>query len=113
MTGRSLVKQRVISSPRLIVPASCCRDFNRKAIEFRQSVNVSAAMPRLYADMAVKALLSSSGTSRQTYEDTDGKKREFTGDSRPGVSRNDFGHRWEPSGTWDSSKRLVITPSYE
>lgn len=113
MTGNQLIRERFISSPRLIAPTSCCVDFNQKAIEFRQSINASVASPRLQADIAVKALPTASGMARETYEDTDGKKREFTGDSRPGVEKNEYGFRWEPDASWDSSKKLVITPSYE
>ena len=115
MTGSAGTKQRVIVSQRLISPISCCRDFNKKALTFKQSINVSVASPRLMADIAVKALASAmtDGGRKPTYEDTDNKKREFTGDSRPGVESNDRGYRWETSGTWGNDKKLILSPSYE
>ena len=74
-------KTRVIVSQRLISPLSCCNNFNSKAIEFRASVVQSLSSSRLNADVAVKAAMG----KKPTYEDTDNKKREFTGTTKPGV----------------------------
>jgi CRISPR/Cas system-associated endoribonuclease Cas2 len=113
MTGNAGTKQRVIVSERLISPISCCKDFNKKALTFKQSINASVALPRLMADIAVKALDVADGSRKPTYEDTDNRKREFTGDSRPGVESDDLGYRWERAGTWAKDKKLVLSPSYE
>lgn len=110
MTGDFTDKQRVVIAERLLAPSRPIGDVDEKAMRFKAHVLESTRQERLYADIAVKAL---QGTNRQTYEDTDNRKREFTGDSRPGVEQDDFGHRWETAGKWEPGKRLVISPSYE
>jgi hypothetical protein len=63
--------------------------------------------------MATKAITSGFGIRVKAYVDTDNKKREFTGDSRPGVESNEYGYRWEKSATWEPGSRLVISPSFK
>lgn len=109
MTGDFIERERVILSSRMLAPARTIQDVNKKALAFKASVIESAKQERLFADIAVKAL----GQNRQTYEDTDNKKREFTGDSRPGVESDEFGHRWETAAKWEPGKRFVLAPSYE
>ena len=89
MTGDFTDKERVVVSRRMLAPARTIGDVDKKALTFKASVIESAKQERLIADIAVKAL----GENRQTYEDTDNKKREFTGDTRPGVEADAFGHR--------------------
>lgn len=112
MTGDSLERTRIIVSRRLISPISCCGDINKKALLFRQSIAATSATGRLEPDLAVKALDMATGQSKPTYEDTDGKKREFTGDMRPGVNSNELGYRWESAKTWSPGDVLVLSPSY-
>lgn len=112
MTGVQLERTRVIVSPRLISPIACCGNFNSKAIEFRAAQFASARTGRLMPDIAVKALDPLAGEKKPTYEDTDNKKRDFTGDSIPGVEKNDLGYRWETSRTWEPGRKLSLFPSY-
>lgn len=112
MAKTPLTRERTILSARLIVPTRCCGGFNEKAIRFRQSINSSISMGRLEPELAVKALGDGFGIRKKSYEDTDGKKREFTGDTRPGVDSNEAGYRWEKSRTWEPGSRLVISPSF-
>jgi hypothetical protein len=109
MTGDFTDKERVVVSRRMLAPARTIGDVDKKALTFKASVIESAKQERLIADIAVKAL----GENRQTYEDTDNKKREFTGDTRPGVQSDEFGHRWETAAKWEPGKRFVLSPSYE
>ena len=116
MTGDKRVDvERVVLSRRLIVPEShCCRDVNAVATKFLQSINASVEQPRLSAEIAVKALSTMSSTGKkQTYEDTDNKKREFTGETEPGIESNELNYRWDPNKTWSPGDRLVIHPPYE
>lgn len=109
MTGDFTDKERVVVSRRMLAPARTIDDVDKRALTFKASVIESAKQERLIADIAVKAL----GENRQTYEDTDNKKREFTGDTRPGVQSDEFGHRWETAAKWEPGKRFVLSPSYE
>lgn len=113
MANTPISRERVIVSARLIVPTSCCGGFNQKAILFRQSINTSVETNRLQPEIAIKAISSGFGIRVKAYEDTDGKKREFTGDSRPGVQSNEFGYRWEGAATWEPGSMLVISPSFQ
>ena len=113
MANTPITRERVIVSARLIVPTSCCGGFNEKAVRFKQSINASVETSRLQAEIAVKAITEGFGIRVKASEDTDGKKREFTGDSRPGVQSNDFGYRWEGAATWEPGSRLVISPSFQ
>lgn len=113
MANTPLSRERVIVSARLVVPTSCCGGFNEKAVRFRQSINASVETNRLQAEIAVKAISSGFGIRVKSYEDTDGKKRDFTGDSRPGVESNQFGYRWESAATWEPGSMLVISPSFQ
>jgi hypothetical protein len=109
MTGDFIDVNRVIVSERLLVPVGLAVNANEKALAFKRSISESARQERLIADISVKAL----GENRQTFENTDNRKREFSGDTRPGVESDEFGHRWETAGSWEKGKRLVISPSYE
>lgn len=113
MANTPITRERVIVSARLIVPTSCCGGFNEKAIRFKQSINASVETNRLQADIAVKAITEGFGVRVKTYEDTDGKKRDFTGGSLPGVESNEFGYRWEGAATWEPGSTLVISPSFQ
>lgn len=113
MANTPLSRERVIVSARLIVPTSCCGGFNEKAVRFRKSINASTSTGRLQAEIAAKTITDGFGIRVKAYEDTDGKKREFSADSRPGVKTNDFGYRWEGAATWEPGSRLVISPSFQ
>ena len=102
-------KTRVIVSQRLISPLSCCNNFNSKAIEFRASVTKSLSMSRLDADIAVKAAMG----AKPTYQDTDNKKREFTGTTKPGVEEIAPGMRVETNQAWEEGRSLVLYPSWK
>ena len=102
-------KTRVIVSQRLISPLSCCNNFNSKAIEFRSSVVQSLSTSRLNADIAVKAAMG----AKPTYEDTDNKKREFTGTTKPGVNEIAPGMRVESNQAWEEGRSLVLYPSWK
>lgn len=102
-------KTRVIVSQRLISPLSCCNNFNSKAIEFRASVVQSLSSSRLNADVAVKAAMG----KKPTYEDTDNKKREFTGTTKPGVTETSPGIRVEDNQAWEEGRSLVLYPSWK
>ena len=108
MTGDTN-KTRVIVSQRLISPLSCCNNFNSKAIEFRASVTKSLSMSRLDADVAVKAAMG----AKPTYQDTDNKKREFTGTTKPGVEEVAPGMRVETNQAWEEGRSLVLYPSWK
>jgi hypothetical protein len=112
MANTPVTRERVITSARLIVPTHCCGGFNEKAIRFRQSINSSVSTGRLEPEIAAKAITSGFGVRTKAYVDTDNKKREFTGDTRPGVKSNEFGYRWESSKTWEPGSRLVLSPSF-
>jgi hypothetical protein len=109
MSGE-ITRERVIVSRRLLIPNSCCRDFNQKALGFKHAVNLSASLPRLQADLAVKAL-GSGMLMKQDEGNTDNKKREFTGENMPGVESDDFGYRWRPNAKYEEGAELVLTPS--
>ena len=102
-------KTRVIVSQRLISPLSCCNNFNSKAIEFRASVVQSLSSSRLDADAAVKAAMG----KKPTYEDTDNRKREFTGTTKPGVTEIAPGIRVEGNQAWEEGRGLVLYPSWK
>ena len=102
-------KTRVIVSQRLISPLSCCNNFNSKAIEFRSSVVQSLSTSRLNADIAVKTAMG----AKPTYEDTDNKKREFTGTTKPGVNEIAPGMRVESNQAWEEGRSLVLYPSWK
>ena len=112
MVDAPINRERIVVSARLIVPLSCCGGFNEKALRFRQSINASVSTGRLEPELAVKAVGDVFGLRKKTAEDTDNKKREFTGDTRPGVASNEFGYRWDKSAKWEPGSRLVINPSY-
>jgi len=116
MTGdKKIDGERVIVSPRLMAPESyCCRDVDLVAKTFLQSVNASRIQERLSADIAIKALEGMSAFGKKpTYEDTDNRKRDFTGDLEPGVIADEMNNRWNPSKTYEPGDKLVIFPSYE
>lgn len=106
------VKHRVITSGRLISPASCCRDFNSRAIRFKQAINGSLQSSRLQPDIAIKAL-GSGILRKQDDGNTDNRKREFTGESMPGVESNAYGYRWKPEAKWEPGSKLVLSPPIE
>ena len=101
-------KTRVIVSQRLISPLSCCNNFNSKAVQFRSSVVKSISLSRLNPDIAVKAAMGG-----KTYEDTDNKKREFTGTTKPGVTEISPGVRVEENQSWEEGRSLVLYPSWK
>lgn len=113
MAHTLVTRERVIVSARLIVPTSCCGGFNEKAIRFRQSINSSIETNRLEAEIAAKTITNGFGVRVKSYVDTDNKKRDFTGDTRPGVNSNELGYRWESSKTWEPGSRLVISPPFK
>jgi hypothetical protein len=96
-----------------MVPSSCCGDFNEKAVLFRQSINSSLSTGKLQAELVTKTITEGFGIRVKADVDTDGKKREFTGDSRPGVESNEFGYRWETGGKWEPGSRLVLSPPFQ
>ena len=112
MVDAPINRERIVVSARLIVPLSCCGGFNEKALRFRRAINSSVSTGRLEPELAVKAVGEVFGLRKKTAEDTDNKKREFTGDTRPGVASNEFGYRWDKSAKWEPGSRLVINPSY-
>jgi hypothetical protein len=106
------VKHRVITSGRLVSPVACCRDFDARALRFKQSINGSVYSGRLQADIAVKAL-GWDISRKQDEGNTDNKKREFTGESMPGVEKNAYGYRWKPEARWEPGSKLVLSPTIE
>ncbi len=104
------VKHRVITSGRLVSPVACCRDFDARALRFKQSINGSVYSGRLQADIAVKAL-GWDISRKQDEGNTDNKKREFTGESMPGVEKNAYGYRWKPEARWEPGSKLVLSPT--
>lgn len=108
MAGREYLKVRTIVSQRLISPLSGRKDFNSAAREFAAGVRTSSLLPVLNADIAVKAALG--GTSKPTYEDTDGKKRSSS--SGPaGMVELDNGWRLDPNATYEEGKTFKFFPS--
>lgn len=106
MTGEEN-KIRVIVSQRLISPLSCCNNFNSKALEFRASIKESLSVSRLNPDIATKSMLG----AKPTYEDTDNKKRDSTGATKPGVVEISPGIRTESKQAWENGRSLVLYPS--
>jgi len=102
-------KTRVIVSQRLISPLSCCNNFDSKAIEFRSSITKSLSLSRLNADIVVKAAMG----GKPTYKDTDNRKREFTGTTKPGVTEIAPGIRVEENQAWEEGRSLVLYPSWK
>jgi hypothetical protein len=66
-------------------------------------------MSRLDADIAVKAAMG----AKPTYQDTDNKKREFTGTTKPGVEEIAPGMRVETKQAWEEGRSLVLYPSWK
>jgi len=113
MANTPAMRERIIVSARLVVPSSCCGGFNEKAVLFRQSINSSLSIGRLQAELVTKTITEGFGIRVKADVDTDGKKREFTGDSRPGVESNDLGYRWETGRKWEPGSRLVLSPPFQ
>lgn len=113
MADTPAMRERIIVSARLVVPSSCCGGFNEKAVLFRQSINSSLSIGRLQAELVTKTITEGFGIRVKADVDTDGKKREFTGDSRPGVESNDLGYRWETGRKWEPGSRLVLSPPFQ
>ena len=113
MADTPAMRERIIVSAQLIVPSSCCGGFNEKAVLFRQSINSSLSIGRLQAEIVTKTITEGFGIRVKADVDTDGKKREFTGDSRPGVESNDLGYRWETGRKWEPGSRLVLSPPFQ
>lgn len=113
MADTPAMRERIIVSARLVVPSSCCGGFNEKAVLFRQSINSSLSTGKLQAELVTKTITEGFGIRVKADVDTDGKKREFTGDSRPGVESNDLGYRWETGRKWEPGSRLVLSPPFQ
>lgn len=107
MTGKKTEKTRIIVSARLLVPTSACRGLEQKAIEFRRSVNAASKQNKLVADLAIKA---ANIGSKPTYEDTDNKKRDFTGGNVPGLIQEN-GNRWMKDKKYEPGDILQLFPS--
>lgn len=106
MTGKKTDKTRVIVSPRLLVPAPICRDLNQKALDFRNAIYASVVEPRLNPDIAAKA---ANINAKPTYEDTDNKKRDFTGGNVPGMEQQN-GYRWIKGKKFEPGDELHLFP---
>jgi hypothetical protein len=50
---------------------------------------------------------------KATYEDTDNRKREFTGTTKPGVVEVSPGIRVEENQSWEEGRSLVLYPSWK
>jgi len=98
MTGKSYAKTRVILSSKMLSPLASRKSFNQSAIAFRRSVYKSFSMPRLDANMSVKALASTPSKGN-----TDGKKRTNKG-GIPGVETFKGGYRYNPNQKWEPGK---------
>ena len=109
MTGKKTNKQRFIISSRLLVPSAVRKDMSEKAMEFKNAVNASIKKPQLDVDVAVKA---ANMNSKPTYNDTDGKKRDFTGNNVPGLEQVD-GYRWAKNKKYEEGDVLQLFPSLE
>lgn len=109
MTGKKTNKQRFIISSRLLVPSAARKDMSEKAMEFKNAVNASIKKPQLDVDVAVKA---ANMNSKPTYNDTDGKKRDFTGENVPGLEQVD-GYRWAKNKKYEEGDVLQLFPSLE
>lgn len=113
MTGINIQKERVVVSPRLIAPRKCCGEsIDDRATAFKAAVYSSLRSNSLDPDSATKAMSGSSlGILRKGYEDTDGRKREFSADARPGVKEMKPGIRVDVASTYEPGKKLVLFPS--
>ncbi len=113
MTGINIQKERVVVSPRLIAPRKCCGEsIDDRATAFKTAVYSSLRSNSLDPDSATKAMSGSSlGILRKGYEDTDGRKREFSADARPGVKEMKPGIRVDVASTYEPGKKLVLFPS--
>ncbi|NDB36322.1 MAG: hypothetical protein EB023_13515, partial [Flavobacteriia bacterium] len=94
-------KIRHIIAERLFAPKRCCDGQNERAIAFKKIIAESSLANKLDAQTSVKAMQSlgqsissGAGTNKQTYEDTDNKKRDFGGDLPPGLDSK-FGYIFE------------------
>ena len=109
MTGKKTNKQRFIISSRLLVPSAVRKDMSEKAMEFKNAVSASIKKSQLDVDVAVKA---ANMNSKPTYNDTDGKKRDFTGNNVPGLEQVD-GYRWAKNKKYEEGDVLQLFPSLE
>lgn len=107
MTGKKTNKQRFVVSSRLLVPSAVRKDMGEKAMEFKNAVSASIKNSQLDADVAVKA---ANMNSKPTYNDTDGKKRDFTGDNVPGLEQAN-GYRWMKNKKYKEGDVLEFFPS--
>lgn len=113
-------KIRQIISDRLFAPKKCCDGQNERAIAFKHAIISSSSTERLNANIAAKAAQSlgtpiseSSSSGRQTYEDTDNRKRDFGGELPPGL-QGGRGLVYDPNadGTEPGSVlRLSVSPT--
>lgn len=109
MPGRRLRTERVVLSDRLVVNDPRAIDYEERALKFKQSINFSLRTSELQPDLAVKAAIA---LPEADPNDTDGRKREFSADSRPGIETDPRGNRWESAKTYEPGDRLVLFPSY-
>lgn len=110
MDGRGGSKTRVILSEKLTAPLGLFALADSKALRFKSALNTSWVSSSLVPDLAVKAAF---GSEKMTYENTDNRTRDFSGDSMPGVESNDRGWRWSKTDTYSDGKVLKLFPSYE
>jgi len=108
MTGKPFYKTRTITSERLVSPLAGRRDLNDAAIAFKKAVLESITRPTLNAGLSVKAL--DSATGKETYQDTDGKKRTNKGGT-PGMVERLNGYNYIPGQKWEEGKILNLFPS--
>jgi hypothetical protein len=109
-------KTRHIISERLFAPKKCCDGQNERAIAFKRAIYISAKTEILNPDIAVKAAMSigdsyGGGEKRTTYEDTDNRKRDFSGDLPPGLEKDELGNIWDKNKKYTPGDRLVLFPN--
>jgi len=109
-------KTRHHTSERLFAPRRRAEEKNARAIAFKHAILLSAKTERLNPDIATKSLGGTIGESasgqKQTYTDTDSRKREFGGDLPPGLE-GEGGFVYEPNANGeDPDMVLRLFPSY-
>jgi len=109
-------KIRHIISQRLFAPKKCCDGQNERAIAFKRATFISAKTERLNPDIAVKSVMPigesiGGGAKKQTYQDTDNKKRDFGGELPPGLEKDGMGNIWDKNKTYEPGDRLVLFPN--
>lgn len=110
---RHLISERFFEKEKLI------GNQNKRAVSFKRAAIFSSSMERLDAELAIKAAVAMGNSiggdgagKKPTYEDTDGKKRDFGGDLPPGLESR-FGYIFNSSadGMNDDSKLKLLSPT--